>query len=237
MAIETTLQPRQKWWNILYAVICGALAIWGAYDYWITIPRREQEFAEYEAAKKRHEELAAAAAKAPLADAERAEYVKLDADFQKRAAENRPVPSLPPAYDRAVQMWMYIVGCGVLGVPMFLWRWLSVAGKRYRLDDDGTLHAPGEPPIPAAEIADIEMDKWMSKSIATVKTTQGRAILLDDYKFRGIDLIVGAIASRFYPDEWMPDGRDLRKIRALEGTGTADDAATPDVRAQSGDAG
>jgi hypothetical protein len=233
MAIETTLQPRQKWWNILYAVICGGLALWGAYDYWVTIPRREEEFAQYEAAKKRHEELAAAAAKAPLADAERQEYAKLDEDFRKRAAANKPVPTLPPAYDRPVQMWMYIVGCGVMGVPFFLWQWLSVAGKRYRLDDDGTLHAPGERPVPADAIADIDMGKWMSKSVATVRTADGKAILLDDYKFRGIDLIVGSIASRLYPEDWTPDGRDLKRLRATEG---GEPPAT-DGQASSGDAG
>jgi hypothetical protein len=233
MAIETTLQPRQKWWNILYAVICGGLALWGAYDYWVTIPRREEEFARYEAAKRRHEELAAAAAKAPLADAERQEYAKLDEDFQKRAAANKPVPTLPPAYDRPVQMWMYIVGCGVMGVPFFLWQWLSVAGKRYRLDDDGTLHAPGERPVPADAIADIDMGKWMSKSVATVRTVDGKAILLDDYKFRGIDRIVGSFASRLYPEDWTPDGRDLKRLGATEG---GEPPAT-DGQASSGDAG
>ena len=59
--------------------------------------------------------------------------------LQQRAEKNLPVPTNPPAYDRPVQMWLYIVGCGVMGVPWFLWQWLSVAGKRYRLDDDGTL--------------------------------------------------------------------------------------------------
>ena len=50
MPIETTLQPRQKWWNILYTVICAVLGLWGAYDYWVTIPRKEEEVARYEAA-------------------------------------------------------------------------------------------------------------------------------------------------------------------------------------------
>ena len=225
MAIETSLQPRQKWWNLLYAVICGGLALWGAYDYWVSIPRREQEFASYEASKKRHEELAAAAAKAPLAEAERAEYLRLDADFQKRAAENRPVPTMPPAYDRPVQLWLYIVGCGILGVPWFLWQWLSIADKRYRLEDDGTLRAPGLAPVPPDAIADIDMSKWMSKSLATVRTADGRSIVLDDYKFRDTHLIVGAIASRMYPEDWSADGKDLKRARALEGGSTAGDPA------------
>ena len=231
MAIETSLQPRQKWWNLLYAVICAGLAAWGAYDYWVSIPRREAEFVAYEANKKRHEELAAAATKAPLADAEREEYLRLDAEFQKRASENRPVPTMPPAYDRPVQFWMYMVGCGVLGVPWFLWQWLSIAGKRYRLEDDGTLRAPGQPPVPADAIADIDMTKWMSKSLATVRTADGKSIVLDDYKFRDTHLIVGAIAARLYPDDWSSDGKDLKRARAIEGgapaAGSAGDGAAP----------
>lgn len=216
MALETTLQPRQKWWNVLYAFICGGLALWGAYDYWVSIPDRERQFATYETSKKRHEELAAKATQGEITDAERSEYGTLDKYFQERAEKNLPVPTNPPAYDRPVQLWLYIVGCGVLGVPWFLWQWLSVAGKKYRLEDDGTLTAPGMAPIPAEQITDIDMSKWMSKSIATVKAADGRTVLLDDYKFRGIDLIVGAIASRFYPDDWTPDGRDLKRLRLQE---------------------
>jgi hypothetical protein len=226
MAIETTLQPRQKWWNILYAFICGGLALWGAYDYWVSIPEREQQFALYESNKQRHEELAGKATQGSITEAERAEYATLEKYFQDRAERNLPVPTNPPAYDRPVQMWLYIVGCGVMGVPWFLWQWLSVAGKRYRLDDDGTLTAPGHAPIPAARIADIDMSKWMAKSIATVRTTDGHAILLDDYKFRGTDLIVGAIAARFYPDDWTPDGRDLKRLRLQEAEAAAEQSAT-----------
>ena len=74
-------------------------------------------------------------------------------------------------------------------------------------------------------IADIDLSKWMSKSIATVVTTDGKRIVLDDYKYRGMDKLVGALATRFYPDDWTPDARDLKRIREQE----AADAASADA--------
>jgi len=121
----------------------------------------------------------------------------------------------PAAYDRPVQMWLYVIGCGVMGAPWFLWQWLAAARVRFRMEDDGTLQA-GKDRIAPDRIADIDMSKWMSKSIATVVTTDGKRIVLDDYKYRGMDKIVGAIATRFYPDDWTPDARDLKRIREQE---------------------
>lgn len=236
MAVETSLQPRQKWWNILYAFICGGLALWGAYDYWVTIPRREDAVRTYDAAAARFEELEAKTRPATpggpagqLAPAEVEEYK------QAKAIVDKGKPVAPAAYDRPVQMWLYIVGCGVLGVPWFLWQWLSVAGKRYRLGDDGSLEAPGGPAIPAADIEDIDMSRWMSKSIATVKVRGGRTVVLDDYKFRNAHLIVGGIASRLHPEDWTTDARDLRKLRAQEEAEAAAAAAAsqkPDAGSQ-----
>ena len=52
----------------MYAVICAVLGAWGAYDYWVTIPRKEAEVAAYEVAATTAEEMEAkarAAATAP----------------------------------------------------------------------------------------------------------------------------------------------------------------------------
>ena len=236
MAIETSLQPRQKWWNILYAIICGGLGIWGAYDYWVTIPRREADVAAYETAAAKREELEAKARAAtaapggakPLTDDE------VKAGQAAKAVVDKGKPTAPAAYDRPVQMWLYVVGCGVLGTPWFLWQWLAAASKRYRIADDGTLEA-GADRIAEADIADIDMTKWMSKSIATVVTKDGRRIELDDYKYKGMHLVIGSIASRFYPEAWTVDAKDLAKIRAEEAdaaAGPADDTQpTRDVNA------
>ena len=217
MAIETTLQARQKWWNILYAVICAVLGAWGAYDYWVTIPRKEAEVAAYEVAATTAEEMEAkarAAAAAPgAAQTLSAEDVK--AYEAAKAVVDKGKPVAPAAYDRPVQMWLYIIGCGVLGVPWFLWEWLSAASKKYRLNADGSFEFNGRT-IPMEDIADIDMAKWMSKSVATVVAKDGTRITLDDYKFKNSNLIIGGIAARLYPNDWDADGRDLNKIRTQE---------------------
>lgn len=217
MAIETSLQPRQKWWNILYAFICGALGLWGAYDYWVTIPEREAAVAAYDAAAKTFDEMDAktrTTAAAPGGAKPLTAEDVLAYEAAKKVVE-KGKPTAPAAYDRPVQLWMYIVGCGVLGVPWFLWEWLGAARRRYRMDDEGNLITESETVRPS-DIRDIDMTKWMSKSTATVITTDGRKIVLDDYKYRGLEKIVGAIAVRFYPESWTIDGRDLNKIRTEE---------------------
>jgi hypothetical protein len=130
---------------------------------------------------------------------------------KKIVEKGRPTP--PAAYDRPVQLWLYMMGCGVMGVPYFLAMWLGSAGKKYRLEDDGTLMAP-EGRFAASDIQDIDMSRWMSKSIATVTVSGGKKVVLDDYKFRNVHLIVGKLAHARYPEEWTDDARDMKKIRA-----------------------
>jgi hypothetical protein len=107
-----------------------------------------------------------------------------------------------------------------MGVPWFLWTWIGTARRHYSLEDDGTLVAP-EGRFGRADIADIDMDKWMSKSLATVVLTDGRKIVLDDYKHRDMHLIVGALASERYPEKWSPEARDLDRVRADAEAGAA----------------
>ncbi len=226
MAIETTLQARQKWWNILYAVICAVLGAWGAYDYWVTIPRKEAEVAAYEVAATAAEEMEAKARAATAAPggAQPLSVEDVKAYEAAKAVVDKGKPVAPAAYDRPVQLWLYIIGCGVLGVPWFLWEWLSAASKKYRLNADGSFEFNGRT-IPMEDIADIDMAKWMSKSVATVVAKDGTRITLDDYKFKNSNLIIGGIAARLYPNDWDTDGRDLNKIRAQEEAAAASDAA------------
>jgi len=85
--------------------------------------------------------------------------------------------------------------------PYFLWIYYRTKRQVYQLDDDGSLHSPlGE--WPASSIADIDMSKWMAKSIAHVVHADGKRLMLDDYKHRDLHLIIGAIASRLYPQDW-----------------------------------
>ena len=79
----------------------------------------------------------------------------------------------------------------------------------YSLDDEGTLSTP-DGKWRQEEIADIDMDRWMAKSIAWVVPRQGRRVKLDDYKFRNLHLIVGAISARLHPDEWDSEARPVK---------------------------
>lgn len=205
MAIQATVQPRQIIWNVVYAVLCGGLALWGAWDYWVTIPRAEADFARFTEASEIHQRLTDESRSRALDDAERASF--LAAEEVLNEFKDEP-PVKPAAYDRAVQLWLYMVGCGVLGTPAFLWNLIVLPrqARQWRLDDNGALTTPTATIAPE-EIADIDMSRWMAKSIATVKISDGREIKLDDYKFRDMHLIVGALASRFHPEEWTEEAR------------------------------
>ena len=161
MPIETTLQPRQKWWNILYTVICAVLGLWGAYDYWVTIPRKEEAVARYEAAATKAEELQAKqrANNSAPGGAQQMSVDDVKAYEIAKAIVEEGKPVAPAAYDRPVQMWLYIIGCGVLGAPWFLWQWLAAARVRFRMEDDGTLQA-GSTRVASDHMADIDMSKW-----------------------------------------------------------------------------
>ena len=109
----------------------------------------------------------------------------------------------PGKYDRATQ-WAFITCLPCAGY--FFWMYFAAKRRRYTLDDDGTLHSPAGA-WTADEIADIDMSRWMAKSIAWAAHNDGRRVKLDDYKFRGLNRIVGGIASRLYPDKWDRDAR------------------------------
>jgi hypothetical protein len=126
----------------------------------------------------------------------------------------------PGKYDRATQ-WAFIacLPCAVY----FFWMYFAAKRRRYALDDDGTLHSPAGAWQPD-EIADIDMSRWMAKSIAWAVHRDGRRLKLDDYKFRGLNRIIGAIATRLYPDKWDQDARERTEVPPEPSDG---DAPTP----------
>src|SRR5207244_10831440 len=52
------------------------------------------------------------------------------------------------------------------------------------------------------EIAEIDMSRWMAKSIAWVIHRDGQRLRMDAYLHKDLHLIVGAIASRLHPAQW-----------------------------------
>jgi len=206
MAITTTMQPRQLWMNGLYAVLCLVLALWGWYDYEIKIPNDQKAFDEHKqlseeavAIEKTKETVGA------LTDAEIIRYEELTAKLK----EYKDAPVEPGKYDRDIQMWLYIIGCGICGVPYFAWQLWSIGRRRYALGDDGRLVLP-EGTFPIADIPAIDMSRWMSKSIAVITLPDGRTSTLDDYKFKGMDRIVHALVTRLEPGQWTDEVKPVK---------------------------
>jgi hypothetical protein len=144
----------------------------------------------------------------PLTDEEKEEYKTLkktiEVDFENTA------PEPPASYDGWVNFWVYFVGTGILGTPWFVWKLASRRGKVWRLEDDGALSTP-EGNFAADQITDIDMSVWMKKSIARVGV-EGRIepIVLDDYEYENVYLIVGALAHRFHPDAWTDEAKPIK---------------------------
>lgn len=228
MAIETKVQPRQTWQNIAYAVLCLVFGIWGWYDYAIKIPRKQADFDAYVAAERVKADFEKLVQTTPLTEAQKGEF-KIANEVLNSFKDDKPAE--PAAYDRPVQLWLYIVGCGVLGVPWFIWAQWQLTRRSFRLDDDGTFHAV-EGSFPPEQITGIDMSKWMAKSTATVETAPGVKIVLDDYKYKGVEDIVAALAARFYPGEWTSDARPIGDPKSRDTKRAASDAAAAEQSAE-----
>lgn len=212
MAVTTTIARHYYWRLVIMIVACLVFALWGAYDLWVKIPAKEQRFQQYEALQSRNDELEALAAAngGQLLDDENVkEYERVSKELKEVTVDGAPIQ--PAAYDRPTQ-WLFI-SC-ILMVPYF-WLELARVKKRiYRLDEDGTLHLPkGTQPSETwrpSDIADIDMERWMAKSVAWLVHRDGTRIKLDDYKHKNLHLIVGAVASRLYPDQWTAEAKPVK---------------------------
>ncbi|MDG2423390.1 MAG: hypothetical protein P8M22_05370 [Phycisphaerales bacterium] len=112
----------------------------------------------------------------------------------------------PSKYDRPVQ-WMFILCLPF--VPWYLWALFSTGSRKYRLDPDGTFHMP-EGTWKAEQISDIDMSRWMAKSVCWVVSTDGTRIKLDAHIYKGLDTMIGVIAHRLHPDNWSLDARPVK---------------------------
>ncbi len=131
----------------------------------------------------------------------------------------------PSKFDRPMQ-WLFIL---CLPFGLYYLRKYAQMKKRasiYCLDDEGTLSTP-EGTWQSGEMADIDMSRWIAKSGNARSTWTAKvivddrqnpklaigckqAVLLDDYIYNDMHLIIGAIAHRFYPDQWTPLARRIK---------------------------
>ncbi|HIA72250.1 MAG TPA: hypothetical protein EYO01_06100 [Phycisphaerales bacterium] len=126
----------------------------------------------------------------------------------------------PSKYDLPMQ-WLFII-CLPFGFYYF-WAYSKTAKKAstYRFDDDGTLTTP-EGSWNEEEIKDIDMERWISKTgkarttwTAKVIIDDHTPILLDDYIYKDMHLIIGKLAHKFYPEDWTPLARRV-KVEVIE---------------------
>lgn len=135
----------------------------------------------------------------------------------------------PPARWDHVFQWTFILCLPC--APWFLWTLMRKRREVYELDDDGTLRAPGLA-WKDEEIAEIDMSRWMSKSIVTIVHADGTRLALDDYVHRDVHRIAGAIASARHPEAWTAEARPVKKEEAPEAEETPvddHDAPTADI--------
>lgn len=218
MPVVAKVRAKRVAWLLAYALLSLGLGIWGAYDYLVRIPVHEQNYAAFTKSKETFDQLQKKTEAAPLTANEVAEYeaAKLVIESFKDG-----IPEPVPVYDRPLQLWVYIVGCGILGTPWCLWSIVKLRRQRIELDGNGTLIA-NNVRLTADQIESIDMSRWMSKSIATIHGNDGKLVKIDDYMMENAHLIVGSIANRFDPAAWNTDGTKWKpaETTAAESTET-----------------
>ncbi len=208
MSLAATARSSRIAWYVGYTVLCLGFGIWGGYDYWVRIPHEDAEYVEFSRIKSEKDALETQSQNpsTPLSVVQIAAYERAKMEF-RRYASGAPEPV--PVYDRPLQLWVYVVGCGVLGTPYFIWQLLQLRRRRIDLADNGDLTVDGAT-LASADITGIDMSKWMSKSIAKVVGTNERSLVLDDYLLKDAHFIVGRLAHQFHPDQWKEDATKVK---------------------------
>lgn len=236
MKVRTSARPYPFVLNLAFALFCLGGAVWGAYDYWIAYPAIQRANDELDAATRTLAEVAIAAGAgdpdaapsagadtAPLADSiaasslseeDRRRYEEATATIQRIHAEfGGRRPKQLAAWDRPLQLWLWVIGCGVLGFPFFVWPLIRMVRRRWELDEDGTLRTPWET-IPLTDVTGIDMSRWCSPTgskrstwKAWLLTRDGRRHELDDHDYLNMHRIIGFYAHRFHPDEWTEEAK------------------------------
>ncbi len=207
MALIAVPRTKRIAWLIAYAALSLILGVWGAYDYLVRIPDSEARYVVFAEQRETFDRLQKRAETATLTSAEVAEYDAAKAVIEGFKEGGAPEPV--PVYDRPLQLWVYVVGCGVIGTPWCLWSLVLLRRQRLELDAEGTLIS-NTGRLPEAQVKSIDMNRWMSKSIAVVNGSSGEVIKIDDYMLEGAHLIVGRIANRLEPLVWNTDATRVK---------------------------
>jgi len=240
--------------NLAFAVFCLVGAIWGAYDYWVAYPRIEQAGLEREEAMKTKQQLeeltgvsAPASGGAPivgraLTDDETRRYDEAKATIKRIEDEFGGAPRKLAAYDRPLQLWLWVIGCGLLGFPFFVWPMIRMVRRKWTLEEDGSLRTPWRT-IPLDQVETIDMSRWCAPTGSKRSTWRAWLVLkdghreeLDDHDYLDMHRIIGFYASRFHPEQWTAEAKRVKTAEEVEAEaeGTDPDASDAPEEAASG---
>lgn len=250
MKVRTSARPFPFFLNLGFALFCLGGALWGAYDYWIAYPAIERAYLEHREATgvlaelgERVKARATEAASAPsvvtpptISEEDIRRYEEAQATIQRIEAEFKGQPRQLAAWDRPLQLWLWVIGCGVLGLPFFVWPLYRMSTRRWQLDEDGTLRTPTAV-IPLDQVTGIDMSRWCAPTgskrstwKAWLLTKDGVRHELDDHDYKDMHLIIGFYASRFDPETWKADAK---RVKPLDDGATSSDGT--DAPADEGD--
>lgn len=241
MPITTSIAPTYFWRLVLIAGMCVVFGVWGVYDLFVKIPNQEQRYEEFTRLVEERGQFDAlrekykAEGRMPTEEEVR-RFQENEQRLQIVAPGGKP-PTRPSKFNRLTQ-WIYIacLPCA----PYFVVLLKRSTRQRYALDDEGTLSFEGDPQLGSGtwskdQIADIDMSIWMKKSIAHAVHADGTRLKLDAYVHKNLELIIGAIASRLYPDEWTAEAKPIKRgddnIQAGAEAVAADSAAEASAEA------
>jgi hypothetical protein len=235
MAITTRIAPFYGGQKLLAFVLCAVFGVWGAYDYFVKIPRQEKGFQVYLAVKEQFKQLDDLRAAGKLVDPEQIQQYEQTKTVIEAMAPGGNEPTPPSKFNRVTQ-WFYMACLPF--APYFLWLFIKAKRQRYTLDDHGALHFTGDPQLQTGvwrqdEMADIDMSRWMAKSIAYLVHNDGTRLTLDAYLHKDLHLIIGAIASQFYPDQWDAQAKQIKSASdadakvETQASGSGTDEQTP----------
>lgn len=237
MPITTSISPSYGIRMLFIGVLMVAFAAWGAYDYWVKIPRVNRTFQEYETAKAKFDELEQQKNNLHTSGMTLAELERFKQQYDAAVAElNRLTPGGAPPVKTGkwdpLTCWIFMscLPCA----PYFFFLFVKTKKQKYKLDEQGTLHFEGDPKLGSgswtqSDIADIDMSRWMKKSIAYAIHQDGTRLKLDAYLHRNLDLIIGAIASRLRPTEWDDQAKPIKAEPTTEASQVSDPATAEPV--------
>jgi len=197
MVIETRIARRYWVRKALLAFMFFAFGCLALYDGFVKYPKEVvlyNENLEYEQLKQQR-------ASSSLTQAEATRFAELDTKFSD--------PTMGKIPKRSQKDIVLQHGLAVLCFPAALAlviTWLISARRKFIIQEDGTLIAP-EGTFPPSAMTDIDMTRWMDKSIARLEINGGpdkggAAVKLDAWIYDGMDETIENLARRFHPEQY-----------------------------------